>query len=316
MARGGINKAQVQHARDSLLARGLKATVEAVRVELGNTGSKSTILRYIQELTAAEPRPPAIHLNDELQTLIGSLAERLAQEAQEAVAADRARLQREQDGYHRQREIDHARNEQLQKSHDILFRERNEGLARERELAERILYLESERQRLLSAEQHQERLLEDRAIQISSLEEKHRHARETLAHYRQQHIDQREQEIDRYETELQMLKHEARQSQERLLTKHEELQLLYRELETRLAEGNNQTKIIREKEQLLERAELRMHELHTELSTERANVQQLKIEHSDLLGRARHHLLEHRQDRRDIRVQSRLIAQLQEQLLP
>lgn len=49
MARGGINKALVHAARDALLGRGLHPSIDLVRVELGNTGSKSTIQRYLKE---------------------------------------------------------------------------------------------------------------------------------------------------------------------------------------------------------------------------------------------------------------------------
>ena len=53
MARGGINKALVQHARAALLGRGRRPSIDAVRIELGNTGSKTTISRYLKELDAA-----------------------------------------------------------------------------------------------------------------------------------------------------------------------------------------------------------------------------------------------------------------------
>lgn len=42
MARGGINKALVQKARQAILARGENPSIDAIRVELGNTGSKTT----------------------------------------------------------------------------------------------------------------------------------------------------------------------------------------------------------------------------------------------------------------------------------
>lgn len=58
MARGGINKAVVQIAREALLARGQHPSIDAVRVELGNTGSKSTIQRYLKELGAREQAQP------------------------------------------------------------------------------------------------------------------------------------------------------------------------------------------------------------------------------------------------------------------
>ncbi|AFM65147.1 TPA: cointegrate resolution protein T [Pseudomonas aeruginosa] len=47
MARGGINKALVQKARQAILARGENPSIDAIRVELGNTGSKTTIHRYL-----------------------------------------------------------------------------------------------------------------------------------------------------------------------------------------------------------------------------------------------------------------------------
>lgn len=50
MARGGINKALVQKARQAIQARGEHPSIDAVRVELGNTGSKTTIHRYLKEL--------------------------------------------------------------------------------------------------------------------------------------------------------------------------------------------------------------------------------------------------------------------------
>ena len=66
MARAGINKALVQRARDTLLARGEHPSIEAVRVELGNTGSKSTILRY---LAAFGPQLSASTLRTHLAAL-------------------------------------------------------------------------------------------------------------------------------------------------------------------------------------------------------------------------------------------------------
>nr|WP_294973320.1 DNA-binding protein [uncultured Pseudomonas sp.] len=51
MANAGINRALVKQARDALLARGLRPTIDNVRIELGNTGSNSTIQRYLKELS-------------------------------------------------------------------------------------------------------------------------------------------------------------------------------------------------------------------------------------------------------------------------
>ena len=50
MARGGIYKSEVVRARQRLLALGRNPTIDAIRLELGNTGSKATIHRYIKEI--------------------------------------------------------------------------------------------------------------------------------------------------------------------------------------------------------------------------------------------------------------------------
>ena len=54
MARGGVYKSDVQKARDSLRAQGKHPSVDAVRVALGNTGSKTTIHRYLKELVSTD----------------------------------------------------------------------------------------------------------------------------------------------------------------------------------------------------------------------------------------------------------------------
>lgn len=84
MARGGIDKAAVQQARQALIARGEHPSIDAVRIELGNTGSKTTIHRYMRELEALQPladkRSPA--LSDTLGRFVGHLAEQLREEAE------------------------------------------------------------------------------------------------------------------------------------------------------------------------------------------------------------------------------------------
>ncbi len=48
MARGGVYKTEIEKARNALLAEGKHPSVDAVRVALGNTGSKTTIHRYLR----------------------------------------------------------------------------------------------------------------------------------------------------------------------------------------------------------------------------------------------------------------------------
>lgn len=84
MARSGITKAQVYMARERLLARGERPTVDAVRIELGNTGSKATIHRYLKELGEESPLRTAAS-GDTLPDLVARLAAQLRQESQEVM---------------------------------------------------------------------------------------------------------------------------------------------------------------------------------------------------------------------------------------
>ncbi len=76
MARGGITKALVQIARTAILARGEHPSIDAVRIEMGNTGSKTTIHRYLKELDdGAQPAEASAEpIDDELTALVSRLA--------------------------------------------------------------------------------------------------------------------------------------------------------------------------------------------------------------------------------------------------
>ena len=97
MARGGVNKAVVQAARLAILARGENPSIDAVRIEMGNTGSKTTIHRYLKELgegTQPDDTEAPEPIDDELLALVSRLAQRLKEQAQEPI--DQAREQFEQ----------------------------------------------------------------------------------------------------------------------------------------------------------------------------------------------------------------------------
>ena len=79
MARGGIYKSEVVRARANLLAQGRYPSVDAIRVELGNTGSKSTIQRYLKEIEEEQGgrASSAAGLSDAIKDLAARLAEQL-----------------------------------------------------------------------------------------------------------------------------------------------------------------------------------------------------------------------------------------------
>ncbi|KAF0254737.1 MULTISPECIES: DNA-binding protein [Pseudomonas] len=92
MPRVGITKAVVQNAREALLARGVHPSVDAIRVELGNTGSKTTIQRYLKELTTPDLPKAVTALRDELVHHVEIVAKRLIEETRLQVATEQLHM--------------------------------------------------------------------------------------------------------------------------------------------------------------------------------------------------------------------------------
>lgn len=239
MARGGVNKALVQAARLAILARGEHPSIDAVRIEMGNTGSKTTIHRYMKELDdGAEPtEEPSEPIDDELAALVSRLAQRLKEQAQEPI--DQARAQFEQQRKDLEAQLHEAReaNTELQQQYEI------QSLALTQESAElhdtrSTLQTEQTRNAGLSqALADFELRLQDKDEQIRSLEEKHLHAREALEHYRNAVKDQREQEQRRHEGQVQQIQMELRQAQQSALVRQDEITQLHRDNERLLTEN-------------------------------------------------------------------------------
>lgn len=87
MARTGITKTQVRTIRDRLLAEGRHPSADAVRGALGDTGSKSTIHRYLKELAAEDETAGATPDTE------GSLRELIEQLARQVHAETERRLE-------------------------------------------------------------------------------------------------------------------------------------------------------------------------------------------------------------------------------
>ncbi|MNH96062.1 hypothetical protein D3C73_487230 [compost metagenome] len=311
MARGGINKAVVKIARNALLARGLHPSIDAVRVELGNTGSKTTIQRYLKELSEVEAPAPEMPLDEELGRYIASLVARVQQRAEEALVADRAAFDRQQLAAQQQREVEAAHLEHLQQGHVALEQARQAGLVREQALIGQLQVCELERQRLQEAHEQQLRLLEDRAGQILSLEGKHRLTQEALDHYREQHVLQREQEMQRHDQQLQQLQREARMNRDQLLSKQEELSQLYRDLERMSGEQLRQHQETRHLEQALQSAEEQVQAADLEHQRDLRQMQAIAHKLTALREKTKQQLLKLRQTQRELRARAHQISQLQ-----
>ena len=212
MARGGINKALVKQAREAVLNKGQNPSIDAVRVELGNTGSKSTIHRYLREVEEES----SVRLDDEallsqpIKELVGRLASCLKEEAQTIITENQNRYDHEVK----------ALTSKVGELENILAKSKTDIQNKDHELSNALAEL-SDRQasenvlktRVIETQQSETRLksvLDEKQVHIDSLEEKHRHNRDAMDHYRQSVKEQREQDQRRHDQQVQQIQAEIR----------------------------------------------------------------------------------------------------------
>lgn len=228
MARSGITKEDVRDAKLRLIERGQTITLDSLRIELGNTGSKTTIQRWLKELEGEDATllQDKRLLSETLQITVLQLAKRLQEEAS----------------------VQMMRTEAEYESNKTLWKEKEKKLegyisdidSQLKNLQNKISESEEENKRLnvaiqqnslkiaeLSTENtHQKNLLTTQAQHIQSLEEKHQHARQALEHYRASVQTQREQDQQRHEHQIQQLQAELRISQQETVVKQQEFSVL------------------------------------------------------------------------------------------
>lgn len=231
MARAGVYKSEIKRARDSLLAQGQRPSIDAVRTALGNTGSKTTIHRYLKELENEEGQGPGakVAVSDALQDLVSRLAGRLHEEADaivdEAKQRFAAQLKERTDMLDRAKQEAAELRSQLQRVETTLHEEKKSHAETQQTLTGRMTEVAQLNERIAGLTT---RLAEHEA-HVQSLEQKHQHAREALEHYRTSVKQQREQEQRRHEHQIQELQVALRQANETLTTKNHELMQLNRD---------------------------------------------------------------------------------------
>ncbi|MBF0674158.1 DNA-binding protein [Pseudomonas sp.] len=268
MARGGINKAIVQRARQALLDRGEHPSIDAVRVELGNTGSKTTIHRYLKELddqpaSALRDDQP---LNEQLAGLVNQLAEQLAEQAQETVSDERAELARDRLAWQQRLQEAEQRIQQLGAECEALTVQLQAEQLAHQHTREEFQRLQVDNARALQASQDLQTRVLERDEHIRSLEEKHQHARDALQHYREASKERREQEERRHAAEVQHLQMEMRQLQQTLIVKQDELTRLNRDNERLTSESGQLRRENHARQDALQRQTTEMAELKEQLT--------------------------------------------------
>lgn len=251
MARGGINKAVVQKARNALLARGLHPSIDAVRIELGNTGSKTTIHRYLKELENVEQAISSDSLSTPLTSLIEQLLGQLKEEAQQSVAQAYEVLQRERAAIQHQSAVIGARMRDLESQCS--------GLGLQLQAAQELILQEQQQRQTVEVDNARmaqslkdlEVRVRERDERIHSLEDMHQHTRNGMEHYRQASKEQREQELRRHEAQTSQLQAEIRQLQQTLMIKQDELTQLNRDNARLLSEAQQHSREQRDLQQQL-----------------------------------------------------------------
>ncbi len=225
MARGGINKTLVKDARDAVLLRGDNPSIDTIRVELGNTGSKTTIHRYLKELEEEEGTrlDDTALLSDTLKQMVAKLASQLQQEAKDIVEQSSTLHKRQSDNLKNQiGELNvqvKSLSEQLESKTITLH-------STEAELQDVNKQCQMESTKCIELTEKLNALdirLTDKALHIQSLEEKHQHAREALEHFRESAKEQREQEILRHEQQIQQVQAENRRFAQSLSVKQDDI---------------------------------------------------------------------------------------------
>lgn len=254
MARGGVNLAVVQKARNSLLVRGVYPSIDAVRVEIGNTGSKTTIARYLKQLeTPGADATPRERMSAALRGVVETLLDQVQEEGNQVYLEARAEFDYERKLLVERAETLENKLAELQRQFDA------QGTALAAQIEElKVTHssLQSELTRnaaiSLQCTDLQVRLGE-RDEQIRSLEEKHVHARGALEHYRESVKEQRDQDQRRHEAQVHQVQIENRKLQESLVVKQDESTRLNRDNERLLGEARQQSKELRsQRDQLLD----------------------------------------------------------------
>jgi chromosome segregation ATPase len=279
MARGGINKAVVQTARLAILARGENPSIDAVRIEMGNTGSKTTIHRYLKELDDSEARLTITEapIDDELGELVARLAQRLKDKAQEPIDLALAQFEQQKNALLAQIEALEEAHGELKQQFDIQAAALAEESAALQTTSTSLQTEQTRNAGLSQACSDYELRINDKDEQIRSLEEKHLHAREALEHYRNAIKEQREQEQRRHEGQLQQVQAELRQAQQSAMVRQDEITQLHRDNERLLIEHRVTTKelaALQEETRKGQAQQLKLSEHVSQIDSERTLLQE------------------------------------------
>jgi len=228
MAREGITKQLVQKAKTALLAQGQRATIDAVRIALGNTGSKTTISHYLKELEE-KPKVTLDRLTEPLAHLVLSLSEQLQIEAEEELTKAQAQFSMEktqvESELHRAEKLLDAQQHNLNKLEAQLRHTQKQQQEDSERLSQQAIELTLAQQSI----QKLTRLLQEQYTQVAILHNDQQHAREALEQFRQVRQEIHDSLLQQHALQVTHLSEELSRNSDQLSIMQKELMELHRE---------------------------------------------------------------------------------------
>jgi len=228
MAREGINKQLVQQAKTALLAQGKRPTIEAVRIALGNTGSKTTISHYLKELEE-KPKPTLERLSEPLAKLVFGLSEQLQAESEEQSIKAQAQFSLEKAQLESQL---HRTQKQLEEQQDHKENLEARLLNEQQQRQEATAKVTKQTSDLVLAQQRIEELtrqLQEQHTQIAILNNERQHADEIFKQFRQVLQEEHDTLLRQHAQQVTQLSEELHHNFEKLSITQKELIELHRE---------------------------------------------------------------------------------------
>ncbi|MFC1397983.1 DNA-binding protein [Acinetobacter lactucae] len=291
MSRSGLTKSNVKQARDILISQNRYPSVDAVRIELGNTGSKSTIHKYLKELEEDKEQGIGqnLSISETIQNLTIRLAEQLHIEANAEIEKVKEINQINEERF--KKEIEALRNELNQTK--VVLQERDNTVNEQQRINDILkITLDQEviaKNRLEQQVVNLTESLEQNKEYLSNLEEKFKHAQQSLDHYRESVKEQRQQDLRRFDHQVQSLQAETRQLQQTIVVKQDklnELSLENTKLVTELSISNESNKRFENSLDNLGKQleQVKQHEasLLSELQNHQVTIQKLEIQLNEL----------------------------------
>lgn len=230
-SRLGLNKQKVKLARQKLLAKQQYPSVDAVRIELGNTGSKTTIHKYLKELEQeeGEQNTPSVGLSETLQNFVAQLAKQLQLEADEKIESIKNQ-------YEQQHQEDLAQLTELKERENQLTKQVHVQDNMLTELTDQHQQLQQNWQAAQIEHSRMTQQIADLNQQVlqhqqykAELLDKFNHAQTSLEHYRASVKEQRQQDLRRHDSAVHHLQNEIKQLQQTIVIEHHQNTVLQQE---------------------------------------------------------------------------------------